>query len=191
MPTSLSRTSDSTATDRQSLAQVIARETALTAAAASRAAWRTWQSMTIAGIRQLTTCGRVKRGATASTTPVSATPIAPAPASSVKAGSLELFSDADDSHRFRLTTGDGETIVTSRSYQDARSARSGMLSFMKNAVLEDRYTRRTDALDAHVFDLKAGNNRVIWTSPPFESEHEMEADLARLIRTVREASKLH
>jgi hypothetical protein len=65
-----------------------------------------------------------------------------------------------------------------------------MLSFMKNAVQDDRYTRRTDSLDAHVFELKAGNNRVIWTSAPFDTEEEMEADLARLISTVREAATL-
>ena len=61
MLTTVPRTRDNTPADYPCLIQVIARETALTTAAAYRAAWRTWQSLTTADIGQLTTRSRRQR----------------------------------------------------------------------------------------------------------------------------------
>ena len=49
------------------------------------------------------------------------------------AGTFEVYKDNSGGYRFRLKTGDGETIASSESYKTKASALNGVDSVKKNA----------------------------------------------------------
>jgi uncharacterized protein YegP (UPF0339 family) len=156
---------------------------ALTIAAMQATAWVVWQSSMRQWAGIATALGGRCLGNRTRAVAKAATPITP-PSS----GTFEVFANGDGTHRFRMVAGGGQEILTSRDYRDANSARNGLKTFLNNAVLDERYERRTDSAGAGFFELRAGNNRVLWTSAPFETAEALESALQRLITTARQAA---
>lgn len=76
--------------------------------------------------------------------------------------------------RFNLKSGNGETILSSETYQSEAGARNGAESVKKNSMEDARYERKTDASSANYFVLKAGNGEIIGKSETYSSEAAME-----------------
>ena len=102
------------------------------------------------------------------------------------APSFKVLED-DQGARFQLIAADGEAVLTSRSYSSSRSARQGIAAIVKNASQATRYERSTSDNGERFFEIRAGNNRVLWRSGPYSKPAELEKDIDRLIRTVTAA----
>ncbi|MGE3465194.1 MAG: DUF1508 domain-containing protein, partial [Pseudomonadales bacterium] len=169
-------------------------EGAMTAVVMQNTALKVWVTLTQSGVRRLTGSATPlqNRGVRSPETLVSRaapTQNRSEPQDTAGRARFELFTDTDGSRRFRLLSASGEAILTSRGYADAKGARGGMQSLSRSMVLEDRYQRRSDDSNGFCFEIRAGNNRVLWTSATYDTEAELEADLERLVRTAREAAR--
>lgn len=102
-------------------------------------------------------------------------------------GSFEVFEDRDGTSRFKLVGPDGKPILTSHSYADERSARRGVMTLRKNAMLDERYERKVDVRGDPFFELKAGNNHVLWTSEPYRDAASLEREIACLVQAAIDA----
>lgn len=102
--------------------------------------------------------------------------------------SFEVFEDGDGHSRFKLVGADGRAMLTSHGFSDERSARRGVITLQKNAVLDERYERKLDDDGARYFELKAGNNRVLWTSASYPDEEALEGEIQRFVATALDAS---
>jgi hypothetical protein len=172
---------------RPNLTRAILVEGVMTAFTVQATAWRVWQSWTDMAVQRLAATANTSGGCLRKPMAV-AGKSEPAWNGRNTGGAFELFEEGDGTHRFRLVAAGGEVILTSRCYRDAKSARSGMRSLMKNAVLDDRYERMTDKLGTGYFVIRAGNNRVLWSSASFESIEVLEENLRQVVRTARLAA---
>lgn len=161
---------------------------AMTAAAMHVNAWRVWHSWSELTVRQLTGTARTESGSCLRRRDPNHVEATSATRTTAQGGRFEILDDGNGVARFRLVTADGEAILTSREYPDAKSARSGMQSFVKNAVRPERYRRQTDTTGDSFFEVRAGNNRVLWSSAPYDNAKALEADLERLLSTARAAT---
>lgn len=86
------------------------------------------------------------------------------------ASKFEVYKDKKGEFRFRLKSGNGETILSSEGYKDRADALSGIESVKKNVDLLARFDRKTGAAGKPYFVLKAANHQIIGTSQSYESE---------------------
>lgn len=91
---------------------------------------------------------------------------------------FQIYRDKAGEYRFRLKSADGSVLLKSEGYKTRTSAANGVASVQKNATNDDRYETRTSPSGKPTFTLKAGNNRVIGSSPTFSSTDQMEAAMS-------------
>ncbi|GIW24721.1 YegP family protein [Meiothermus sp.] len=103
------------------------------------------------------------------------------------AGKFVLSTTANGQYMFNLKAGNGETILTSESYQSKDGALNGIDSVRKNAALDERYERRTASNGAFYFVLKAANHQEIGRSEMYSSQAAMENGIASVKRNAPEA----
>lgn len=84
----------------------------------------------------------------------------------------------DQSTYFRLVAANGQTILSSEMYSTKAAALNGVESVKKNAPLDERYERKTNAKGEPMFNLKAANHQVIGTSEGYSSEAARENGIA-------------
>ena len=87
---------------------------------------------------------------------------------------------------FNLKAGNGHIILTSERYQAKVSAHNGMKSVQTNAVLDERFERRTSHSGQPYFVLKAANHEIIGQSEMYASTSAMENG----IRSVKDNAPL-
>lgn len=104
------------------------------------------------------------------------------------AGKFVLSTTADGQYMFNLKAGNGETILTSERYQTRDSALNGIDSVRKNALLDERYERRTASNGEPYFVLKAANHQEIGRSEMYSSEVAMENGIASVKKNAPEAT---
>jgi len=102
---------------------------------------------------------------------------APAPLATAEAV-FEIYRDKAGEYRFRLKSADGSVLLKSEGYKTRASAANGVASVQKNATNDDRYETHTSPSGKPTFTLKAGNNRVIGSSPTFASAEHMATAMA-------------
>jgi len=170
-------------------------EGALTAVTLQNAGWRLWISWSEGAAKKLlqasasTGTGCFSRGEVRARQIVPVSTHGTVSDTTACAARFEHFAESDGTWRFRLLSGEGKAQLTSRSYQDARSARSGMKSLINSIVQEDRCERRKGDDGRYFAEVRAGNNRVLWTSTPYKDAETLERDLAGIVRSAREAAR--
>lgn len=75
---------------------------------------------------------------------------------------------------FTLHAASGEPILKSETYVTRASALHGIASVRMNALLNERYERKTDQRGAPFFSIKGGNNEVLGVSEPYKNETERD-----------------
>jgi uncharacterized protein YegP (UPF0339 family) len=85
------------------------------------------------------------------------------------AGKFEIFTDKKDEFRFRLKAGNGEIILASEGYKRKSGCVNGIESVKRNAPDDNRYQRKPARGGKFMFNLRAGNNKVIGTSETYNS----------------------
>lgn len=93
-------------------------------------------------------------------------------------GKFVLKAAKDGSTFFRLQASNGQTILMSEMYTGRSAALNGIESVRKNAPLDERFERKTNAKGEPMFNLKAANYQVIGTSEGYSSEAAREAGIA-------------
>lgn len=76
---------------------------------------------------------------------------------------------SNNKYYFTLKAGNGEVILTSQMYETKQGAETGIASVKVNAVIDERYEKKTSTRDKAYFVLKAANHEVIGTSEEYES----------------------
>jgi hypothetical protein len=85
------------------------------------------------------------------------------------AGKFEIFKDRKREYRFRLKARNGEIILVSERYKAKSGCANGIESVKRNSPDDKRYERKEARGGKHMFNLRAGNNRVIGTSETHNS----------------------
>ncbi|HMO25264.1 MAG TPA: DUF1508 domain-containing protein [Tepidisphaeraceae bacterium] len=73
------------------------------------------------------------------------------------AAKFELRKTANGQFLFNLKASNGEIILTSETYKDKSAATGGIESVRKNAVIAERFGRKTNTSNQPYFVLKASN----------------------------------
>ena len=85
-------------------------------------------------------------------------------------GKFEVYKDKAGEFRFRLKSGNGETILSSEGYSSKSGCTNGIESVQKNCLDEGCFDKSTTAGGKFRFNLKAKNHQVIGTSQSYASE---------------------
>jgi uncharacterized protein YegP (UPF0339 family) len=88
---------------------------------------------------------------------------------------------------FNLRAANGEPILKSETYVTRASAEHGIASVKANALIDDRYERKTDNSGAPYFNLKAGNHEVIGVSEAYSSAAARDAGIESLKKNAPDA----
>lgn len=103
------------------------------------------------------------------------------------AAKFEIKPGNSGKYHFNLKAGNGETILTSQSYNDKSGAKNGVESVKKNAPNDDRYERKTAKDASPYFVLKAGNGEIVGTSEMYSSTSAMENGIASVKKNAPDA----
>ena len=93
-------------------------------------------------------------------------------------GKFELYKDKKGDFRFRLKATNGQIILSSEGYKAKPSAKNGIESVRKNAVVEERYEKKNTRKGVFSFILKSINGRVIGTSQTYKTEVSQKSGIA-------------
>jgi uncharacterized protein YegP (UPF0339 family) len=99
------------------------------------------------------------------------------------AGKFEVYKDKRGEFRFRLKSGNGETILASEGYKDRSGATNGIASVKKNSDLLARFQKKTSESGKPYFVLKAGNHQVIGTSEMYDSDAACDNGIKSVMHT--------
>lgn len=89
---------------------------------------------------------------------------------------------------FNLRAGNGESILKSEMYVTRASAEHGIASVKTNALLDERYERKTDKSGAPYFSLKAGNHEIIGVSEAYSSTAARDAGIESVKKNAPDAA---
>lgn len=103
------------------------------------------------------------------------------------AGKFEVYKDKAGEYRFRLKSGNGETILTSEGYKDKAGCTNGIESVRRNAANKDRFAKDKTKSGKFHFNLKSGNHQVIGTSQGYDSEKGCDNGIASVGRNAPDA----
>ena len=90
------------------------------------------------------------------------------------AAKFVLEKSANGNFRFNLKAGNGQTILSSESYESKAGAQNGIESVKKNAADDNRYERKKASNGEPYFVLNAANNQQIGRSETYSSDAAME-----------------
>jgi uncharacterized protein len=102
-------------------------------------------------------------------------------------GKFVLKKSENDRYHFNLKAGNGEIILASELYESKDGAMNGIASVKTNAVLDERYERKTSASNQPYFVLVAGNSQVIGKSEMYSSIDARENGIASVKKNAPEA----
>jgi len=103
------------------------------------------------------------------------------------AAKFEIRKGTSGLYRFNLKAGNGETILTSETYQTKQGAERGIESVKANAPYDARYERKTATNGQPYFLLKATNGEVIGRSETYSSTSAMENGIDSVKRNATSA----
>jgi uncharacterized protein YegP (UPF0339 family) len=88
-----------------------------------------------------------------------------------------LLTRSGTKYRFVLKASNGETILTSESYDTKGGATNGIASVKTNSPTDARYVRKNASNGSPMFNLKAANGEIIGTSETYSSEAAREGGI--------------
>ena len=103
------------------------------------------------------------------------------------AGTFEIKRAKDGQFYFNLKARNGEIILTSEMYTTKASAQNGIASVMTNALLDQRFERKTSKRGEPYFVLKAANGEPIGVSEMYSASSAMENGIESVKRHAPEA----
>lgn len=93
-------------------------------------------------------------------------------------GWFELSKNTNSQYHFVLKAGNGETILSSETYQSKAAAQNGIASVQTNSPSDDRYENRVSQKNQPYFVLKAANNQIIGVSQMYASVAARDVGIA-------------
>jgi hypothetical protein len=90
------------------------------------------------------------------------------------AGKFEIKRATDGQFYFNLKAQNGEIILTSEMYTTKANMHNGITAVMTNALLDQRFERKTSKSGEPYFVLKAANGEPIGVSEMYSSPSAME-----------------
>ncbi len=104
------------------------------------------------------------------------------------AGKFEIKESSGGKFRFNLKASNGQTILSSETYETRAGAEKGVESVRKNAADDNRYERKTAKNnDEAFFVLKAGNGEPLGRSETYSSVSAMENGIESVKRNAPDA----
>ena len=103
------------------------------------------------------------------------------------AGKFEIKRAKDEQFYFNLKARNGEIILTSETYTTKANAQHGVTSLMTNALLDQRFGRKTSKSGEPYCVLKAANGKPIGVSEMYSSPSAMENGVESVNRHAPEA----
>lgn len=91
---------------------------------------------------------------------------------------FELSKATDGQFRFALKGDHAQILLTSELYRSKESAQGGIASVQKNCGVDAHYEKKVATNGKFFFNLKAGNNQVIGTSPMYGADQDRDAAIA-------------
>ena len=107
------------------------------------------------------------------------------------AGKFEIKKGSSGRYSFNLKAGNGQTILTSESYETKQGAEKGVESVRKNAPDDNRYERKTAKNDEAFFVLKAGNGEPLGRSETYSSVSAMENGIESVKKNAIDAEAIN
>jgi uncharacterized protein YegP (UPF0339 family) len=101
---------------------------------------------------------------------------------------FEIKKAADGSFYFHLKAANGEIILASQMYTAKSSAENGIESVKANALLDERYERKSDTDGKPFFVLKAANDQMIGKSQMYASAAKMEEGIISVKKNAQNAA---
>ncbi len=90
--------------------------------------------------------------------------------------------------RFNLKASNGQTILTSESYETRGSAEKGIESVRKNSQDDKRFERKKAKDGSPYFVLKAANGEPIGKSEMYKSNSSMESGIVSVRKNASDAA---
>ncbi len=87
---------------------------------------------------------------------------------------FETYKDKAGEFRFRLTAGNGQTILSSEGYKAIASCKNGIESVRKNSQNDGMFERLESKTGQFHFNLKSVNGQVIGSSQMYTTSSAME-----------------
>ena len=98
------------------------------------------------------------------------------------AGKFEIYKDKKGETRFRLKSGNGQTILASEGYKRKASAMNGVESVRKNSQIDERFERKETRAGKARFNLRARNGQVVGVSESYESAKARDNGIASVAK---------
>lgn len=92
-------------------------------------------------------------------------------------GKFIITRRADNEFQFKLTAGNGQTILTSEGYKVKFNCQKGIESVQENAMEDKRFDKKVSSNGKPYFNLKASNGEIIGTSQMYESAASRDAGI--------------
>jgi len=102
-------------------------------------------------------------------------------------GKFEIYCDKAGEYRFRLKAGNGQIILASEWYTSKDGCENGITSVQKNAQDKENFQVKETKNGGCMFNLKAGNGQVIWTSEIYNSDAACENGIASVMKNTPDA----
>ena len=93
-------------------------------------------------------------------------------------GKFELSKTRNGKFKFNLKAGNGQIILTSKSYDDRRGASNGIKSVRTNSAKDERFERKKSKKGDNYFVLKSSNGQTIAKSEVYSSAASVEKGIA-------------
>ena len=93
-------------------------------------------------------------------------------------GKFEIKAGNNGKFRFNLKASNGQTILSSESYDSRSGCEKGIESVRKNSGIESRFDRKSAKDGSAYFVLKASNGEPIGKSEMYKTKRSMENGIA-------------
>lgn len=103
------------------------------------------------------------------------------------AGKFEIKTSKSGKFTFNLKASNGQTILSSESYDSRKGAEAGIASVKKNAGTDARFERKTAKDGSAFFVLKAANGEPIGKSEMYKTKRSMENGIASVGKNAPDA----
>ena len=100
---------------------------------------------------------------------------------------FQIYTSQDNQLYFRLIAANGEIILGSEGYTSKAGCQNGIASVKTNAVLEQRYQRKTASDGRFYFTLTAANGEAIGNSQMYKSEAGRDKGVEAIKKTAPDA----
>ena len=97
-------------------------------------------------------------------------------------GKFEIKAGKNGKFRFNLKASNGQTILSSESYDSRSGCERGVESVRKNAASDARFERKTAKDGSSYFVLKAANGEPIGKSEMYKTKRSMEGGIASVVK---------